>query len=46
MEESYSPNTVILYLFGISTIFLVIVANPLELAKTNLSANIAPPRGR
>jgi drug/metabolite transporter (DMT)-like permease len=36
-EESYSPNTIVLYMFGISTIFLVILVNPFELARTSLS---------
>lgn len=36
-EEKYSPNTVVLYLFAISTIFLVAFANPFELAKTSIS---------
>lgn len=38
-EESYSPNTVVLYLFAISTVFLVVVANPIELVQTSLSAS-------
>ncbi len=38
-EESYSPNTVVFYLFAISTAFLVVAANPIELAKTSLSSS-------
>ncbi|OGS55350.1 MAG: hypothetical protein A3K60_07185 [Euryarchaeota archaeon RBG_19FT_COMBO_56_21] len=38
-EETYSPNTIVLYLFAISTVFLVLVANPIELAKTSLSGS-------
>jgi drug/metabolite transporter (DMT)-like permease len=38
-EETYSPNTIVLYMFVISTVFLVVVANPIELARTSLSGN-------
>lgn len=38
LEESYSSNTIILYMFLISTIVLVVMSNPFELAKTSLSS--------
>lgn len=38
-EESYSPNTVVLYLFAFSTLFLIVAADPRELARTSLSAD-------
>lgn len=36
-EETYSPNTIILYLFLFSAVVLVLMANPIELARTSLS---------
>lgn len=37
LEETYSANTVVLYLFVLSTIMLVFMANPIALATTSLS---------
>jgi len=39
LEEEYSANTVVLYLFVLTTIMLVIGANPVSLAKTSIPMN-------
>lgn len=37
LEESYSTNTVALYLFGLTAIMLVIIANPISLAQSSIT---------
>jgi len=37
LEEKYSANTVVLYLFGLTTIMLVIAANPISLARSEIT---------
>jgi drug/metabolite transporter (DMT)-like permease len=39
LEEKYSANTVVLYLFGLTAVILVIIANPFSLAKASIPMN-------
>jgi len=40
LEEKYSANTVVLYLFVLTTIMLVIAANPVSLARSQITIDI------